>query len=188
MKNKTILIGIIFLLIILSCQSQYTPKIYMVGEDSTRSMKAEQSYFLNGYELDKDNFSRPVIKGDNTVIATYQSLADPRQELETGLIKALAEIEYRIFAELPPLTQTDSFDLAGRSICLQIGNYDLPESLRVYTCRQGYIAIDTLKSNIIFSRVKGIYLNDLNDTLTFSGNIRARSFAPSGGNVVYPFE
>nr|MBN2276572.1 hypothetical protein [candidate division Zixibacteria bacterium] len=173
-KSKIILGILLLLALMAACRHGLKPVVYRVMNNERRSLGTEDTYYLSRFEMTDRKAANPIQPGRGNVLVTNQSYVNPdAEELNTGLILAVSEINYRIYISLPDQIQAESLDIASRSICRIIGLYDLPDSLRHYECIEGFLKIDTVKSSRFHARVAGIYLNPVNDTLSFDGDLNA---------------
>lgn len=117
----------------------------------------------------------PIEKGDGNVLIIKRFFHDSSDaELNTGLITAVSEKEYRLFIEIPSKIKTDSISISQNSICRIIGLYDVPENTLRYRCDEGYIIVDTVKSKRFTGYFEGRYFNLNNDSLIFNGRFNAK--------------
>jgi len=90
-----------------------------------------ETYYQIGHELNHRHDLRPLRDGDMIVLTTIQNAVHPEQsEVATGLITAIGEIQYRLYAAIPFINEGDSLDIAGNSICRLIGFYETADSLK----------------------------------------------------------
>jgi len=175
MKTKTTLIVILVLLAVVSCRTRLKSILYEVNDESRLGLVHDETYYQTGFELN-DNYEQNAMKyGSGIVMTSVQKATHPESgELITGLLKAVGEIEYRLYVHLPFINQGDSIDLAGNSICRLIGLYQFDDSLKHYSCREGFIRIDTAKSARFHAYLSGKYFNISNDSLILEGDLSAR--------------
>jgi len=168
-------IAIIILLAFNACQNKFLPKLYHVESGSEQLLELENCYFLNGYRLAEKPLSSMVQPGNGLVLITNQSRIDSGMvNVKSGWVTVDAQIRYQIAVQLPENLKKDSLDIAGNSTCLLVGKYDLPDSLKLYYCRQGYILIDSVKSSRFTAVLDGTYISITRDTLRFKGALKAR--------------
>jgi hypothetical protein len=171
-------LALCFLLILLSCPAcrQYgNLRFYVTRGESRQLSKPEGSYYLENYVISSRPQDNLLALGDGKVLITNQSVPDPEQkELQAGWILTQGSLTYRIAATLPQTIVRDSLNLAGRSICQIIGQFNLPDSLRIYNCREGYLLVDSVKSSKFFAILSGKYYNVNNDSLIFSGQLKVK--------------
>jgi hypothetical protein len=64
--------------------------------------------------------------------------------------------------------------MAGKSICRILALYDLDERLRHYTCTEGFLKIDSVKSSSFHALLSGKYFNQNGDSLIFEGDLKVK--------------
>ncbi len=176
-KIFNILVTLAFLTVVWSgaCRSRYSAVTYNVVGEERIPLETESSYYLTGFILKDEPGIDPMLRGKGIVMVSRQLGPDPNQEfLETGLITAMSEIEYRIYTKLPDQLKADSIDITGESICRIIGHFELDDNFRHYKCREGYLIIDSVKSNQFFAHWRGRFFNIRSDSLIFEGNLDVR--------------
>jgi len=162
-------------LIIPGCRHGLKPVVYRVSESGRTDLSSGETYFMQGYILGRKNATNPIEPGEGTVLISNQSMVNPKQEeINTGLILSVGEINYRFYFSLPQQIKKDSIAIGGESLCRIIGMYELPDSVRNFECQDGFIRIDTVKSSRISAVFSGTYQNSLADTLIFEGSIGAK--------------
>jgi len=195
-----ILLSIFLSFIILaSCQSRYRPRFYLIQESVQRELTLDDSYYLEGYKISPRPLENLIVPGAGTVLVTNQKSVRPdKKEIPAGLMTVQGEMIYRIVIalparqkpDLPKIPVKDSLDLADNSLCKLIGRYELPDSLNLYYCREGYLKIDLVPSKAGFENKSssfrsvtrpdfqaflwGRYFNIKNDSLQFSGELRVK--------------
>jgi hypothetical protein len=175
MRIRTIVIFLFSILIISSCQSKYHLHFYKIDEQSRQELVPENCSYLANYRIASPLTSTIIAPGRGNLLITNQSGIDPRQkELTVDFFKTESKINYRLYANLPEIIQKDSLNMAGNSICWIIGNYDLPDSLKIYQCREGYLLIDSVKSQKFFAALHAKYFNISGDSLIFFGAMRPK--------------
>ena len=173
MRNKTIIIVVLALLVAVSCNNRLRPILYEINGENHMSLSHNETYYQIGRELNHRYDQRPLRDGDRIVLTTIQSAVDSeKSELSTGLITAVGEIEYRLYTAFPFINEGDSLDIADNSICRLIGLYEIADSLKHYECREGFIKIDSVKSSRFHAYLSGKYFNRNNDSLLFEGDLK----------------
>jgi hypothetical protein len=146
--------------------------MYQVGEESRTKLEYVDSYWMDNFTLSQVETGDPLMPGEGKILICNQKRYDPDlAEIETGLFKATGEINYRIYVDLPENITTGSLNLKNKSICRIIGLYELDDRLKNYECREGYLKIDTVKSNRFHAQLYGKYFNYKNDSLVFDGDM-----------------
>jgi hypothetical protein len=172
---KAILVIIGVLAVIMSCHSRLKPRLYQVGEESRLRLEYVDSYWLDNFTLSRAEEGDPLIPGEGKVLICNQKRTDPNQaEIETGLLTAVGEINYRIYVDLPDKITTGSLNLKNKSICRIIGMYEIDDRVKHYECREGYLKIDTVKTNRFHAQLYGKYFNYKNDSLVFDGDLNVK--------------
>jgi hypothetical protein len=148
--------------------------LYQIDESNQYKLKEVETYYRLGYVLTDDAASMYIRPGEGAVL-TAKRVGPPGDEIETlGSVFTVAEkIAYQIMVGLPEKLHEDSLDIVGHSLCRLEGRFDLDEKLRVYSCRQGFLVIDTLWSSSLRARLSGTFVNAENDTLVFRGDLKA---------------
>lgn len=171
----TALLALLTVTGLIACRSRYTAVVYKVTGEERLPLGTQTSYYLTGFILENRPGIDPLLSGDGLVMVSRQLGPDPNQDfLETGLITAVSEIEYRFYTELPVPLRADSTDITGESICRIIGHYELDDELRHYECRGGFLKIDSVKSSQFYAHWRGRYFNSRSDSLIFEGNLHVR--------------
>jgi hypothetical protein len=175
-KNlKIFFIALGIFLILLSCRSRLRPKMFQVEENSRLKLDYVDSYWMDNFALSLSAEADPLSPGVGKVLISNQRRANPdRGEIETGLISAVAEINYRIYIDLPQNITTGSMDLKNKSICRLIGMFELDDRIKHYECREGFLKIDTVKSSRFHAQMYGKYFNYKNDSLVFEGDLNVK--------------
>lgn len=149
--------------------------MYQIGEESRLRLDYIDSYWLENFTLSLSSDTDPLMPGEGNVLICNQRRTDPdRGEIQTGLIKAVGEINYRIYVALPQNITTGSLDLQKKSICRIIGMYELDDRIKHYDCREGYLKIDTVKTSRFHAQMYGKYFNYKNDSLVFEGDLNVK--------------
>lgn len=175
MKYKIIIIAALVLFAAVSCNNRLRPILYEINGENRLHLSHNETYYQIGHELNHRHDLRPLRDGDMIVLTTIQNAVHPEQsEVATGLITAIGEIEYRLYAAIPFINEGDSLDIAGNSICRLIGFYETADSLKHYECREGYIKIDSVRSSRFHAFLSGKYFNLRNDSLLFDGDLNVR--------------
>jgi hypothetical protein len=175
MKLKIGLFIFAIIAITLTCRGRLSPVLYQIEGESRSALKVDESYYLTGYDLSMSPDTDPVVIGRGNILITNQYREEPGKEIiETGLIKAVGEITYRIYAALPEDIAIGSMELAGKSVCRIIGMYELSEDIRHYVCHEGTLAIDTVKTSRFRAHIYGKYYNTNNDSLIFDGDLNVK--------------
>lgn len=177
MKNylKILFIVVCIVTILISCRSRLKPNMYQIEENSRLKLDYIDSYYLENFTISLSEKSEPLIPAEGKVLISNQKRIDPDNiEIETGLMSALGEINYRIYVALPKNITTGKLDLKNKSICRIIGMYDLENRLKHYECREGYLKIDTVKSSRFHAYLYGKYFNYKNDSLVFDGDLNVK--------------
>ncbi|SYZ74723.1 hypothetical protein TRIP_C90351 [Candidatus Zixiibacteriota bacterium] len=171
-------ISVILALLILtsiSCNTKYKLHFYKIDPGKKLELQNEKTYFLKGYVLAKAGSENIITAGRGTMLITDQSMTDPEMEdIPSGLLTTSGKINFRIFAQLPADLKNDSLNLAGNSICQIVGQYNRAESLKIFDCTEGFILIDSVKSNKFFASLSGKYFNIEKDSLVFQGEMKPR--------------
>jgi len=147
---------------------------FMITEKSVEKLRPVENYYLEDTHLIDDVERRFQIAGaGNLLIASYIH-PDP-EVLDTALriFEFTPDLEYRLYIDLPVELEVDSLDIAGKSICFIVGQYELRDYLKTFRCGEGYLAIDSIKKQKLFTRLNGIYYNSAGDSLLFRGKITA---------------
>ena len=174
MKIKTTIIAALFMLALISCRSRLQPTLYEILDSGKRELVRNDTYYQTGFELNDDYARSAVRPGSGIVMVTSQSAKNTeKDEVSTGLIKAVGEIEYRLYVYLPFINQDDSLDISGKSICRLIGFYEIADSLKHFSCREGFIKVDSVKSSRFNAFLSGKFFNRHNDSLLFEGFLKA---------------
>ncbi len=169
------LISLAVLLTLASCQNKFLPKLYRVDNGIQNRLQLEESYFLNGYKISDEPVSSLFQKGDGILLVTTQSQTDfSMLNLKSGWVTVDAQIKYRIAVELPSEVKADSLNITNRSVCQILGLYHLPDSLKLYRCRTGYILVDSVKASQFTAILEASFVNVAEDTLHFTGSIKAK--------------
>lgn len=179
---KTIILFLLTVLVAfsISCRTRLRPKLYIINETLKQPLDLKQSYYLNNFSLKTTPGGSPLVSGSANVLVSNQSMTNPGDDIiETGLIKAVKEISYRLYVELPADIKVDSLNIMDKSICRIIGNYEVENQIKHYVCREGYLAIDTVKSSRFFARMYGKYFNSANDSLIFEGTLNVKQKSSS---------
>jgi hypothetical protein len=172
MKTKAKLFLIVSVFVLTGCQSRLAQNIYEIRFESKVPLKTERSYYLSNAILKDRPDSEPIAAGKGNILVAHLKAPEPkRDEYNLGFMKAVAEIEYRIFAEIPSPIMAESLNIADKSICRLIGLFDLNDNLKRYYCRDGYLLIDSVKSSKFYARIHGAYYNFQNDSLVIDGNL-----------------
>jgi hypothetical protein len=175
MKIKYSTFVLLAFIISLSCQSRLKTILYEIDGENRLPLTHDHSYYLEGFRLADTYGVKPFTPGAGKVMVTGQRITPgEKNEIETGLIKAVREIEYRIYVSLPDNITVDSFDIADKSFCRLIGLYELPDRMKHYDCMEGFLVIDTVKSKRFRARLSGKYYNAENDSLIFDGDLNVR--------------
>jgi len=174
MNIKITIIAALVLLALISCRSRLQPTLYEIMDNGRHKLVQNDTYYQAGFELN-DNYAKSAVRaGSGIVLVTSQSAKNiEKDEVSTGLIKAVGEIEYRLYVYLPFINQNDSLDISGNSICRLIGFYEIEDSLKHYSCREGYIKVDSVKSSRFNAFLSGKFYNRQNDSLLFEGFLKA---------------
>lgn len=174
MRQVNAIIIVLACLMLLSCKSRLQPRLYQMNETKQFTLKEMESYYRPGYVLTDNAELSYIERGSGTVLVTRR-VGPPGAQFQTlGKIFTVGEkIAYQIMIQLPEILREDSLDLAGQSLCRLEGRFDLEESLRLYRCTYGFLAVDTLWTSSFRSRLSGIYVNGGNDTLIFKGDLKA---------------
>jgi hypothetical protein len=165
----------LFLALVVSCRPGLRPRLHIIDGEGRRQLSAEESYYLENREFVNKPEGLPHKAGRANILITDQTAIDPdRAEIETGLIRAVGEIKYRIYVSLPEKISIDSLDIAGKSICRIMALYDLDERLRHYVCMEGFLKIDSVKSSYFHALLSGGYFNQNGDSLFFEGDLKVK--------------
>ncbi len=163
------------LIVSVSCQNKYRPRFYIIQEAARQELALENSYFMQGYIISPNPGKNLMVPGAGAVVVTNQKSTHPGKiDLPAGLMTVEGEINHRIVIAIPETPVKDSLNIAGHSLCQLIGRYELPDSLNLYYCREGYMKIDSAKSSGFFAFLSGKYFNVKNDSLQFSGELRVK--------------
>lgn len=174
-KILRLILCFMIILTLIGCRSRFAPKFYKIDGKGQKLLNKTDVYFLEQMTLADPSETAPIKPGNGNVLIIGHADVDPElQEIDAGLITAVGEIEYRIYVDLPPTITVDSADIVDRSVCRLIGLYNLPEEQRRYTCHEGFMVIDTVRSRLTCGYLYGHYININNDTLSFEGRFRAR--------------
>jgi len=174
-KFKTLFIAVCIFVLVLSCRSRLKPKIYQINEESRCLLDYVDSYYMDGFNLLISPKTDPLSLGTGKILITNQGGLNPDQEeIKTGLIMAVGEINYRIYVDLPPIITTGRMDLKNKSVCRIIGLYKLDDRIKHYVCREGFLKIDTVKSSRFHAQLYGKYFNYKSDSLIFEGNLNVK--------------
>ena len=175
MRKIYIIILAVLGLALISCNTKYRLHFYKIEQLKKLELQNEGSYFLTGYIIARDNSGNFISPGQGTVLVTNQSITDPeKMDIPSGLLTTSGKINFRIYAELPSQLRKDSLNLKGKSICQIVGQYNRPESLKLYNCTEGYIRLDSVKSNKFFASLSGKYFNMEKDSLVFQGEMKPK--------------
>ncbi|MCX6826685.1 MAG: hypothetical protein NTV06_05390 [candidate division Zixibacteria bacterium] len=170
MKSKSLLILSLLFFSIIACHEKYLIHSYIAEEGVVREAQIKTSYYMDGYRISDKPEEILLASGQGTIMITEQILSDQAQgTLSAEIFKIEPEINYRIAVSLPEKVSRDSLNINGRSLCQLIGRFNLPDSLKMYYCHQGYILIDSVKATQFFAILSGKYFNSKNDSLEFSG-------------------
>lgn len=133
------------------------------------------SYYLEGCKISLHPNENLVVPGRGSVLVTNQKSIHPeRKKISAGLATVESELTYRILVALPESPVKDSLNIGNSSLCKLVGRYELPDSLNLYYCREGYLKIDSVKSSSFHAFLRGKYFNIKNDSLQFSGELRVK--------------
>ncbi|UCD94027.1 MAG: hypothetical protein JSU69_09690 [Candidatus Zixiibacteriota bacterium] len=175
MKSSLTLIFCLLSVLLISCRPGLRPALYIIDAESRRQLNTEDSYYLENRELIDRPEGLPHRAGQGNILISNQTIINPEQaEIETGLIRAVGEIKYRIYVALPEEISGDSLDIASKSICRIVALYHLAERLRHYTCTEGFLKIDSVKSSSFHALFSGKYFNPENDSLVFEGDLKVK--------------
>ena len=164
--------SIAIIVISISCRSRLKPVVYEIRGESRHQLSTRNSYYMENYRLVDTTAGNPLKAGSGNLLVAELIIAPPdRKEISTGLIKAVGEMEYRVYIALPAEISPDSLDIAGQSVCRIIGLYELTDSLTHYVCAEGYLKIDTVKSSRFHAILSGKYHNVMDDSLRIDGDL-----------------
>ncbi len=162
--------------LIISCGGKYLKSdFYLITDRAVEQLRRIEDYYLADTHLVDDPAQRFQIAGaGNLLIASYVR-PDP-ETIDTALhvIEVQPNLEYRIYTDLPVDLRIDSLDIAGKSLCFMVGQYELADYLKTYRCGEGYLTIDSIRKGMLYTRLSGLYYNTAGDSLYFRGNIVAR--------------
>jgi len=163
------------LVFIFGCRNRLSPKIYQINDEQQINLSGNETYCLPNMIVNDIPDRDPFRSGDGSVLIIKRFLKNSNaDELNTGLITAEREIEYRLFIEIPSKIKTDSISISDNSICRLIGLYDLPDNVNRYRCQEGFMIIDSVQSKRFTGYFEGKYFNLNNDSLIFNGRFNAK--------------
>jgi hypothetical protein len=172
MRARSFIVIFILLIISAGCRPKYHTHFFRTDEGINRELTAEESYSVEGYRISERPLENLIVPGSGRVLVTNQSMTAPGgKELLTEFLTVKERITYRLAVDIPGHIQKDSLNIRGQSVCQIIGLYNLPDSLRLYRCRKGYLLIDSVKSSKFFATISAKYFNINNDSLSFSGGL-----------------
>jgi len=173
MKYRLPVIILLTCLSIIACRHRLKPKMYQINEGREVLMTTNESYYYKNLHLLLD--SATMIPGENIVLVASHTLDDTGRTYITGNVISFDEKNtYRLYVELPAQLQRDSLDIAGKSVCRLAGKYDLANEMRTYICRKGFALIDSVRTKWFYAALSGFYVNAVNDTLQFRGDLKVR--------------
>ncbi|UCD17217.1 MAG: hypothetical protein JSV44_12320 [Candidatus Zixiibacteriota bacterium] len=174
MKHRTVAVTTIILLTLIACGHRLKPKLYQVHDNRGILLKNIDSYYLDGFRLSRNLDSAAIIKGNgNILVANYIGPDSGQIFIAAKVISVDQTVKYRLYVELPSAIKQDSIDIEDKSICHIIGRYDLEERLRQYECCLGYLLVDSVKKSSFYGILAATYVNPMNDTLKFKGDLKA---------------
>jgi hypothetical protein len=175
MRKIYLIILFVLIVVLISCNTKYSLHFYKFEGQQRFDLQNEGSYFRDGYVIARNNPGGIISPGLGTVLVTNQSMVDPEmKDIPSGLLTTSGKINYRIYTDLPADLKKDSLSIGGKSICQIIGQYNRPESLKIYNCTEGYIRLDSVKSSKFFAVLSGKYVNLQNDSLVFWGEMKPK--------------
>jgi hypothetical protein len=172
MRAKSIIFLSLILLFATGCHPKYYTHFFRTDEGINRELMAEESYYVEGFRISEQPLENLIVPGSGNVLVTNQSMAVPgAKELMTEFLTVKERMTFRLAADIPGEIKKDSLNIKDQSICQIIGLFNLPDSLRLYRCREGYLLIDSVKSSKFFATISARYFNINSDSLSFSGSL-----------------
>ncbi|GEM_PF-2104604 len=174
-KKEIPFFAVIFILLCSCSGKVYHSDFFLITEQKPEKIRSGEHRIFSNYQLSENPERQFRSAGTgNLLAATYSRIDLSRVDTALSFIQMSPELGYRLYAELPAEMKPESLDIAGKSLCHLVGRYDSPDYLKIYRCGEGYLVIDTLKSNKAIMRLKGSYYNSAGDSLKFSGRIAAK--------------
>ncbi len=174
MIRTVCIILVIIAMLFIACQNRLSPKTYRIAGEDRLLLSDKESYYLAEMSLSDEAGTNMMLPGFGNILVLERTITNKnKKEINTGLIAAVNEIEYRIYANLPEEIRIDSLSLKDQAVCLLMDKFEWPDKMRKYYCKEGYIAIDTVKSNRFTAFISGKFYNPNNDSLIFEGRFSA---------------
>lgn len=175
MNKAFILFGLLATLCLTSCKNRLQPRLYQEVESKKLFLPEIDTYYKSGFVMGNDPDLSYMQTGRGTVmIVERQGPTESEIKIFRNIFSVNEKLSYKFIFDLPFELNVDSIPLAGKSICRLIGRYELEEKQRIYECVSGDIVIDTVWNTALRARVNGVYVNAADDSLKFSGDVKAR--------------
>jgi len=172
MKTKLIIIILATLATVQFCGNRLRPKLYLVESEERRPLNHIETYYMDNYELVFDGRHDPMATGEGQVLVSrHRGVLSGAEDIQAGILTTTSEMEYRLYVELPPDLEPGRYDIEGKSVCRQMGLYELPDSLWMYYCRYGQLVIDTVKGTRFTAELAAAYFNLAEDSVVFNGRL-----------------
>jgi len=175
--RKSISCILLLTILLVSCTSRLRTDISLFIYNQQTELENGDCYYFKGFQLDFDAPLKPIQPGPDNIIVFNQTIIDDSVEpISTGFFTAKKNLDYRLYFEIPNISSGDSLNIKDKSFCDIIGNYEIDEKFRRYSCQEGYLTIDSVKANRLFGKFRGTYLNSEDKSLDFGGfyNIKKR--------------
>ncbi len=161
------------LLLITSCTSRYRLDMYMTIEDNRRHVAVESTQLVSDALIGNPYADNKITVGSGFVaVVTFGTrLAGEKRSAWRGF----STDEYflsSLYVEIPYGAAPDTASLIDKSLVHVLGRYEEPIENRVFLPARGFYVVDSLTDDGAFLTVKGTFVNNKNDSLSFDGRVR----------------
>lgn len=172
---KLISILSLFAVMTISCgRGYFKSDFYLITDRAVEKLRPVDNYYLPETHLVDDPAQRFQIAGaGNLLVASYLRPDPETVDTTMHIVEVRPDLKYRIYTDLPVDLKNDSLDIAGKSLCFLVGQYEVANYLKTYRCGEGFLIIDSVGKDKLYSRLSGLYYNTGGDSLFFRGSITA---------------
>lgn len=172
-KNKVIVIVVAVVLFGLSaCKRVHFNVAEEVNDGRSNRFVIKESWYRMGKSIAITGGQYQIVPGDS-IILYIRGLGTVTGVGEAGVATLDFPQTTRFYIMLPNILSEKSYDIGQSAICEITGSLNYRAGENLFICQTGQVAIDSIKSEKLYGRFSGKYLNTSNQSISVDGPFKA---------------